>query len=573
MVDTIKFSQMNAGGDLAPGDSTPGLLGDGNALFTNPAPNLSPGNTANRPAINPIMYNRLRFNTDLNVFEYYSNVTSMWTQIPGSVVGGFLPLIGGTMQGNIDMANFAISNLHLGTNVDANGSTINNLSNPVSSQDAATKFYVDSLVAGLYFLEPADVALTVNLASTYNNGASGVGATLTANVNGAAIIDGIAVSVGNRVLIQNQTSSLENGVYVVTQVGDSLNPAIYTRALDYNAPSDIDPGDFILVKSGTVNGGTGWVESATVNTIGSDPILFLQILSNDYVTTNTTQTITGNKTFTGTIDVPTPVNPSDAANKAYVDGTTSNFVTITTNQTITGNKTFTGTTIVPTPATGTEAANKAYVDSRTTYKAPTSQIFLSGSGTYTTPVSPAPLYIKTTMIGGGGGGAGTGVGGAGNGNAGGITTFGASLLTCAGGDGAVANAHGSGGLSTISVGASGTAFGGGSGGDGTGLVNGTGGIGASSYFGGQGAGGRLGTSGQSATVNTGSGGGGAGGTSSFGSSAGGGSGAVIIARINSPISTYNYNVGASGAGGAAGTSGYAGGTGGSGIIIVDEFYQ
>lgn len=278
----------------------------------------------------------LRFNTDLQFMEAY--IGGSWVQIPSSGGGIFLPLAGGTMLGDINLNGNELQNAVLGTDANADGNSIINLSDPANPQDAATKAYVDAVSQGLYFLEPARVATTANFASTYNNGASGVGATLTASSNGAASIDGVSLSLSDRVLFKNQTNTFENGVYVVSQVGDGSSPAIYTRATDYDEPSDIDPGDFIIVLSGTINTGTGWVETAAVNTIGTDAITFVVFTNSNYVTTNTTQTITGNKTFTGTTIVPTPVGSNEAVNKNYVD---LNFLSSVAVQTFTSGGTYT----------------------------------------------------------------------------------------------------------------------------------------------------------------------------------------------------------------------------------------
>ncbi len=79
MVETIKFSEMNPGGDLAPGDETPGLLTGANVLFENPWTFLAPGTTAERPSPSAIMVNRLRYNTTLLAYEYYDGTE--WVQI------------------------------------------------------------------------------------------------------------------------------------------------------------------------------------------------------------------------------------------------------------------------------------------------------------------------------------------------------------------------------------------------------------------------------------------------------------------------------------------------------------
>lgn len=217
--------------------------------------------------------------------------------------------------------------------------------------------------------------------------------------------------------------------------------------------------------------------------------------------------------------------------------------------------------------------------------APTVQKFLSASGTYTTPVSPAPLYIRVRMAGGGGGGSGGSGSSAfngGNGGAGGNTTFGTTLLVANGGAGGVGGASGgggAGGTSSLGTGPIGTAISGGNGGGGQNstaagiyLAAGPGGAGP---LGGFGAGAGASGAGYAAIPNTGGGGGGGGTNATATTQAGGGGGAGgwIDAIIASPAATYAYAVGAGGTAGAAGTGGFAGGAGGSGYIEVTEYYQ
>lgn len=216
--------------------------------------------------------------------------------------------------------------------------------------------------------------------------------------------------------------------------------------------------------------------------------------------------------------------------------------------------------------------------------APTVQKFTSGSGTYTTPTNPAPLYIRVRMVGGGGGGSGSGTGtSAGVGGDGGNTTFGSSLLVANGGtgglDGASNNAGGTGGTASLGSGPIGTAISGADGQGGSQSVasgpNLNGAMGGSSPFGGAGAGPRFSASGLAAKANTGSGGGG-GGASNAATVNGGGGGAAggyVDAIIASPAATYAYAVGAAGTAGTAGTSGADGGAGAAGYIEVTEHYQ
>tara|TARA_R110000824_G_scaffold3602_1_gene17057 strand:- start:481 stop:1323 length:843 start_codon:yes stop_codon:yes gene_type:complete len=197
----------------------------------------------------------------------------------------------------------------------------------------------------------------------------------------------------------------------------------------------------------------------------------------------------------------------------------------------------------------------------------TTQVFTSGSGTYTTPTGCAAIRVR--MVGGGGG---SGAAATNNGTAGGNTTFSASSMQANGG-GLGTNGASSGGTGgTGGTGANGliNAKGndGGSGGDDTAAAGGTGG---GSYFVG---GGRSGTHGGGAGLAAGAygGGGGApGSTAGLSNSPGGGGGGGYCERlISSPDATYTYAVGAAGSGGAAGTT--AGQNGSAGLIIVEEWY-
>ena len=143
--------------------------------------------------------------------------------------------------------------------------------------DAATKAYVDAVSAGFTFIAPVRVATTSNLTATYANGAAGVGATLTNSGAQAAItIDGVALNMSDRVLVKNQSTTFQNGIYTVTTVGTGATNWVLTRATDYNtAPSPIKPGNIVPVTSGSTNASTLWLQTATVATIGADPIIFV----------------------------------------------------------------------------------------------------------------------------------------------------------------------------------------------------------------------------------------------------------------------------------------------------------
>lgn len=103
MVDTIKFSEFNDGGDLSNNEITVGLGSGVNSKFNNPWTFLAPGTTGMRPAPVAGIYYRLRFNTTLEVYEYYDPTTTTWTQLSGSGTGTVNPGLAN------DLAFYAVS--------------------------------------------------------------------------------------------------------------------------------------------------------------------------------------------------------------------------------------------------------------------------------------------------------------------------------------------------------------------------------------------------------------------------------------------------------------------------------
>jgi hypothetical protein len=156
---------------------------------------------------------------------------------------------------------------------------------PTSNLEAATKQYVDALASGLNFHQACNYATTAALPSnTYNNGTSGVGATLTANANGTLTIDGytfVSGDVGKRILVKNEVAGANNGIYTLTQAGTVSLPYILTRAIDFDSsgsgPNEINAGDLTLILSGSTLANTSWVQQTPLPiTIGTTAITFVQ---------------------------------------------------------------------------------------------------------------------------------------------------------------------------------------------------------------------------------------------------------------------------------------------------------
>lgn len=122
---------------------------------------------------------------------------------------------------------------------------------------------------------PCLLATTTNLICTYLNGSAGVSATLTnASTQTALSIDSNTVTIGNRILVKNQTSAFQNGVYTVTNVGSVSTNWVLTRAIDYNAVTQIIKGQIVNIISGTINSFSTYMQTEIVTNIGTDNILF-----------------------------------------------------------------------------------------------------------------------------------------------------------------------------------------------------------------------------------------------------------------------------------------------------------
>jgi len=151
----------------------------------------------------------------------------------------------------------------------ANGARITNAGSPVNGGDLVTKAYLDAQTTGLDIKASVIGATTTNLAGTYSNS----GQTLTANSNGAISVDGQSLNLGNRLLLKDQTSGTENGIYTVTTEGNGSNPFVLTRAVDFNQSAEIGAGSFAYVEAGTSNNGRSFVQTI------KDPVLDTTALS------------------------------------------------------------------------------------------------------------------------------------------------------------------------------------------------------------------------------------------------------------------------------------------------------
>lgn len=180
---------------------------------------------------------------------------------------------------------------------------ITNLLDPTSAQDAATKNYVDLMRQGIEYKDSVQAATTGALPNspTYSNGTSGVGATLTAGSNVAfpSTLDGVTTALNMRVLVKDQASGLQNGIYVLSAVGSGAAPWVLTRATDNDSTTSTPPrmtaGDVVFVDAGTVNGGVLYAMNQTAAiTMGSTAITYTAISGATTITAGAGLTATGN---------------------------------------------------------------------------------------------------------------------------------------------------------------------------------------------------------------------------------------------------------------------------------------
>jgi hypothetical protein len=240
-------------------------------------------------------------------------------------------------------ANASITIAPTGTgSLDMSSKKITSLADPSADSDAATKGYVDSVAEGLDVKGSVRATTTGALPSnTYNNGSSGVGATLTGSANGAlAAQDGVTLTTNDRLLVKNESTAANNGIYVVTTVGDGSNPYVLTRSEDMDgSPSSEIPGAFAFVEEGTVNADSGWV--CTTNapvTMGTTAINFQQFSGAGSIVAGDGLTKTGNELSVNVDNVTTAISADAVVVKASANLTTPNIgVANGDSLTVTGN--------------------------------------------------------------------------------------------------------------------------------------------------------------------------------------------------------------------------------------------
>lgn len=230
--------------------------------------------------------------------------TNKFTVVAASgntTVAGTLGVTGNTtLSGTLNVTGVTTvsANIVMGSNY------ITGLADPVNPQDAATKAYVDASRNGLDVKQSVRVATTANI-----------------TLSNTQTVDSIALAAGDRVLVKDQTTASQNGIYVVVSGGS------WTRALDANNSSDagngsneVNPGMFTFVEEGTTNADSGWVltNDGTV-TLGTTALTFAQFSGAGQLIAGAGLTKTGNQIDVGA-GLGITVNANDVALATTVAG-------------------------------------------------------------------------------------------------------------------------------------------------------------------------------------------------------------------------------------------------------------
>lgn len=245
---------------------------------------------------------RFFFATDTQIL-YYDN-GSVWQQI--SNFGSPVALDGSTnvdgtsnsyaradhkhAHGNTEHAHVTLDAFSAAAaNISIGNYRVTNVADPVDPQDAATKNYVDLAVQGIDWKQSVKAATTANI-----------------TLSGTQTVDGYELQVGDRILVKNQTTASENGVYVVAA-------GSWQRSVDANTSAKVTSGFAVFVEHGTTNGDQGWVlVTDGVITLGTTDLEFVQFTGLGQIEAGAGLTKTGN-TMDAVAGLGITVNANDIA--------------------------------------------------------------------------------------------------------------------------------------------------------------------------------------------------------------------------------------------------------------------
>lgn len=287
------------------------VVSNGDGIAGNPTVNLA---TAGTPVTNFFG----QFTTDT-----FGRVTATAAATSGNITTalGYTPVnkAGDTMTGGLNMGGFGITNLAAAVN----------------GSDAVTKNQLDAATTGLSWKQAVAVATTANI-----------------TLSGLQTIDGYAVQAGNRVLVKNQTTQSQNGIYV------AVNGGAWTRASDMDVAAEF-PDSAVFVQQGATLADTAWVQVTDSVTVGTSNVIWIQFSGTGTYTAGQGLTLTGN-----TFALSSPVATTLGGTGLSSIGTANQILGVNTGATGLEYKTVAaGTGITVTPSAGTLTIANAGVTS------------------------------------------------------------------------------------------------------------------------------------------------------------------------------------------------------------------
>ena len=287
---------------------------------------------------------RLVYDTTNNIIKYYNS--SAWKQVLTDVTSNTTALTvtagtagspqltiaeaNGSTAGIMSAAHYTLVNNATEADTastimkrDASGhvnvTKVTGLAEPTNASDAATKGYVDARAAGLDPKESVVAASTANV-------------TLASAVENGDTLDGVTLSTGDRILLKDQTTGSQNGVYTVNASGAP------TRATDFDTGTEATAGCFFFVEQGTANANRGYVlqskSGGGTYTIDTDTLTFSQFSGAGQIDAGAGLTKNGDVLTVGQGDGIT-VNANDVALASSTAGDgitfTSGVLSISTN--------------------------------------------------------------------------------------------------------------------------------------------------------------------------------------------------------------------------------------------------
>jgi|TARA_R110000851_G_scaffold230776_1_gene383573 hypothetical protein len=176
--------------------------------------------------------------------------------------------------------------------VDMGANRVTNVGTPTASTDATTKAYVDSVKQALDIKDSAKYATTADIGATYNNGAG----TLTYDATGVKQADGVNLALNDRVLVKNQTTTTENGLYYVSTAPAVGVAGILTRTEDANVDAEVSGGMFCFVEAGSTNADNAYVLTSVTGTatLGTTSLVFTQFSGAGQIDAGNALSKTGN---------------------------------------------------------------------------------------------------------------------------------------------------------------------------------------------------------------------------------------------------------------------------------------